>query len=96
MYRNNMLKYYIYIIIYAISISCLSKNHYISVKVTDIDTDNPVSGIQVIIENIEHSSEERIVVYPNPSNGNLFIGYNLEKYSEANFEIFDSHGKKNN
>lgn len=46
------------------------------------------------LSELEYSSEERIVVYPNPSNGNLFIGYNLEKYSSANFEIFDSQGKK--
>lgn len=43
---------------------------------------------------IEYAIREKIAVYPNPTNSNLFISYNLENYSTASFEIFDIQAKK--
>jgi hypothetical protein len=44
------------IILFTLMFSLLScyKGRQIEIKVTDVDTGNPVSGIQVIITDVEH------------------------------------------
>ena len=45
-------------------------------------------------EEVVFSKEYEIAVYPNPTQGNLAIAYNLKNYSDIRFDIFDMQGKQ--
>ncbi len=42
---------------------------------------------------VEYAEGYEIVIYPNPANNTLMIGYNLSEFKKVTFEIYDVQGK---